>query len=155
MQFEALVIAGKEVRRVTADVNAEQLVDRALQLTGTIGTPWDVVIAGDLLDQLDAEARKSLSGRTSLLWQAGLAIFGGVRGTGLPALVRELGLAANRAAGFRTDAYTAFVFQDKTLVDALANKMAGGPRLSDRHESEELVAVLANPSVDLPWRRRT
>jgi hypothetical protein len=64
---------------------------------------FHVVIVGDLLDPLDAEARKSLSGRTSLLWQAGLAI-GGVRGTGIPALVRELGLAANRAAGFRTDA---------------------------------------------------
>jgi hypothetical protein len=154
MQFEALVIAGKEVRRVTAEVNAEQLLDRALEIAATTDTPWDVVIVGDLLDPLGAEARKSLNGRTSLL-QAGLAIIGGVRGTGIPALVRELGLAANRAAGFRTDAYTAFVFNDQALVDALANKVGGGPRLSDRRESEGLIAVLAKPGYDIPWRRRS
>lgn len=151
--FEALMIAGKEVQRVTARLDAFELLERSVEITGKTDADWDVVVAGDCLDELELAARKSLSGSHGRLRQAGLAIFGGVRGTGLPALVQELGLAANRAARFRSDAKTAFVFKDATLVDALANN-GRGLRLSERHEQEGLVAVLAKPGYDVPWRRR-
>jgi hypothetical protein len=148
---EALVI-GRSVARATVDTTADGLLEQAFEIAAKVEGDWDVVGVGDYLAELEIAARNSLSGKNGFLLQVGLAIFGGVRGTGLPALVRELGLAANRAAFLRRDAYTAFVFKDATLVDALAKK--GGPRLAERRERGGLVAVLANPGQDVPWRRR-
>ena len=71
-----------------------------MEVAGKTDPEWDVVIVGDYIAELEVAARRSLSGANSVVWQLGLTLIGGARGTGLSALVRELGAAANRAARF-------------------------------------------------------
>ncbi len=151
--LDALVI-GTDVKSVTEGSSREGLLARSLDVASRVDGDWNVFVAGYFLNELESTALKSLSGNNGRLWQAGLALFGGVRGAGLPALVQELGLAANRAAGFGRDAHTAFVFKDPTLVDALANK-GRGPRVLERCgcEQDGLVAVLTNPGLRILGRQ--
>lgn len=146
---EALVI-GTDVERLSATTRTSDLLECSLEIALASNAGWELVIIGDLLDELERAASRSLHGHHTRLWRAGLALFGGVRGSGMPALVQELGLAANRAARLRRDAHTAFVFRDVALVSALANK-SRGPRLGARREQTGLVAVLTNPGYDVPW----
>lgn len=153
--FEALIIVGRETRRVTPKVDNEQtLLDRALELAGMTDPAWDVVIVGDYVPELEVAARRSLSGANSVVWQLGLTLIGGARGTGLSALVRELGAAANRAARFSRTTRTAFVFKDAALETALTSVLASGSRVVERNERDGLVAVLVWPGWDYPWSRR-
>jgi hypothetical protein len=145
-EVEALVISDVSVRRERVLVVASTPLEQALNVAERVEGPWDLVVTGDLLPQLEIAASKSVSGSRGRLWRIGVAVFGGVRGNGISALVQEIGLAANRAAGFRTDARTVFVFKDWSLVQALANN-GHGPRLGERREREGLSAVLANPGA--------
>jgi hypothetical protein len=146
-----VVMVGSDVQRLAGDTGPSDLLDEALSRAEQIERDWDVLIAGDLLDAIERAARESVDQAHGVLWRA-LAWGYGIRGQGTERRVRELSHAANRAALWRRDANTVFVFRDPALAAAVPK--GGGPRVCERRTRGEMVAVLVSPGQTRPWPRR-